>query len=224
MCDLLVLPNMHTPCPTLVHLRAAFGDCLRAGAEYVMLDQEVTARAPIPHTERMRRGSIVFCAGGSDPATLLFRLCRWCIQMKVLPDVPKIFCYGAYASYATHDLSYMSFPNMHWKPFVREDLRTGAMVITTMGQTVYETMYWQTPALIVGHTDRHCEAAKTVAQHSTWWMEWCDVRTVKRDAFCHYLAKCWGATDVRTAMAQSTRGALDGQGVERVAQAIMELA
>mgnify|MGYP001603501285 CR=1 FL=1 len=217
-CTLLVLPTLHTLPATLSYLRASFGDRLLAGADYVLLDQEVTAQPPIPYAGRMN-GPIVFCAGGSDPDDVLGTMAQWCGSLVkttewvfLLPDMPS-------------GLS-IQYPWVTYQPFDRAWLRKASLVVTTMGVTVYECLYYDTPTLVVGHTDQHCVAAEALWQRYFPSVLWCDIQRMGQAHFVDLL------TDIQHGLGlpspdkrmQKTNGLLDGKGVERVAQKILGLA
>ncbi len=209
-CHLLVLPQCHTPPSTLARLRTAFGDRLLAGANYVMLPQDVTAQAPIPYAERMH-GPIVFCAGGSDPHGVLTQMAEWCGGL--VKTTEWVYLLPDYAmSMMTH------YPWAQYRPFLRSSLREAALVVTTMGVTVYECLFWHVPVLVVGHTDRHCAAMYGLQPY----VACCDMRGKNRAAFQAALTGAW-QRDVRMALHAASMGILDGKGVGRVAERIVTI-
>lgn len=214
-CDLLILPNIHTPHVPLLRLHTSFGPRLMAGADYVMLDQEVTALTPLPYADRMD-GPIVFCAGGSDPDGVLAKMAASTVGM--LPDVRKVFLHGAYDTRAYP----VNARNIFHLPFHREELRTAAMVVSTMGVTVYECLRLGTPVLVVGHTDRHCAAAKELEYATDYNTCWIDMRQCTAERFCDYVTHLWHDNEDLKEMAAYSCG-IDGKGVERVAERILAL-
>jgi spore coat polysaccharide biosynthesis predicted glycosyltransferase SpsG len=213
-CDMLILPNMHTPPDTIVHLRTAFGERLLVGPEYVMLDDQAMTLPRVPYADRAN-GPLVFCAGGSDPDGVLPQMHEWAIGL--LPDVRKVFLHGAYCT--------RPYPvnrrNIFHIPFERDALRTAALVVSTFGQTVYECLYWGTPVLVIGQTDQHCAAAG-VLQWQTGGMAYLgDMRTMPWAHVCDWIVKYWHSLPGRHHMHDASVGLLDGRGVGRVADAVM---
>lgn len=218
---LCILPHIHISPATLARLQETFGSRLLTGEPYVMLDQDVTALESLPYAERVN-GPIVFCAGGSDPAGVLEKMWAWCGN--ILPEVDKFFCVGEQVQYM---LGGVITPKTHLVLFDRRLLRSASLVVTTMGQTVYECLYWQTPTCIIGHTDRHCEAA--AARSASWGLRGGgsvylgDIRTMDADTFRFYLNNYGRDARTRSGMARHSAGILDGRGVERIANAVMAL-
>ena len=214
---LCILPHIHISPATLARLQETFGSRLLTGEPYVMLDQEVTALEPLPYEERVN-GPIVFCAGGSDPAGVLEKMWEWTQGC----HFSCLYLLGQEAVYSAQFLEQEPL-----RMFDREHLRTAALVVTTMGQTVYECLYWQTPTCIIGHTDRHCEAA--AARSASWGLRGGgsvylgDIRTMDADTFRFYLNNYGRDARTRSGMARNSAGILDGRGVERIADAVMAL-
>ncbi len=230
-CDLLVGPCQHWPAATVARLRQDFGDRFLYGWDYVMLDEEVTSQPPIPYEQR-RDGPMVFCAGGSDPTGALEQMYRW--SQTLLPDTEKIFClpqtaqgglWGLYDNSQPHSASLDN--NIVLAPFSRQYLREAAVVVGLFGVTVYECLWYRTPTLILGRSAGDDENGRllTIASHTAvrYIGRLGDehTRTTSPEAFCHNIGYTWDIS--RQRMHAASAGLLDGRGVARVAEAIIDL-
>lgn len=227
-CSLLVMPNMHTPAATLARLHTVFGYHLLVGVDYVMLHHEVTVLPPLPYSERIH-GPVVFCTGGSDTDEVLKKMWEWLAPLPRSKRVREFMYSQASSDFFLHTLGMTRGDALFREgyqlvPFRRRTLRDASLIVTTMGQTVYEALWWQTPVLIVGHTDRHCAAARLLVRFSSRTVGFCDIRTLFAESFLR-LVTLWitNESDYTSPILIDGRG-MDGRGVERVATRILEIA
>lgn len=241
--NLSILPNAHQSQATLSRLRQTFGTRLLAGWDYVLLEDEVTRQAPIPYRERVA-GPIVFCAGGSDPTQALATM--WRCSERLLPAIQKFFLIGTLAQQPRSVVGAKDYETTHpWRwhwpgqaypwqdgphypmPFVREHLREAALVVTLFGQTCYEALWWQTPTLCLAHTDENSAGARALTLASGGAVRYIGSLDPQHPdhttpaAFCNNIQHAWDIS--RQAQHAASAGLFDGQGVQRVADAILRL-
>ncbi len=237
-CALLVAPVAHWSPETVTRLRSLFGPRFLYGWDYVLLAPEVTRMDPIPYQDRAQ-GPIVFCAGGSDPTGALAQMLHW--SEDLLPEVKKIFAYGAMQSdvmIAYHqqhaDVTETLLGNRMIAPFSRELLQQASMVVSLFGVTPYECLYYQTPILILARTSEDAFDAVRLtgsargaiyviagsARGATYVIDM--MQEQARQRFCSAVASFWNMAE-RHEMHRAANGLFDGQGLERVTQAILKL-
>lgn len=215
-CDLLIGPCVHWSPATVQGLQAAFGTRFLYGWDYVMLDDEVTSHAPIPYEER-QEGPIVLCAGGSDPSMALEKMVRWS------GELPKnLSLRFAIPQHARH--AYSLTPWGEWMPFSRHLLREAALVVSMFGVTCYETLWYQTPLLMLSHADENDWGAFYLGRASSDAARRLGPLAAHTAAtFTEALLATWNSPYGRPYMHTAAAGLMDGQGIARIATAILEL-
>jgi UDP-2,4-diacetamido-2,4,6-trideoxy-beta-L-altropyranose hydrolase len=228
--DLVVLPHAHQAPTILERLARDFPGRVLHGWDYAMLAPEVTALPPIPYAERAQN-PVVFCAGGSDPKSILACMHGWAQdlprEMRTVYGVGQLASGRVATVHAspgnTHVLS--ARQNAHLVPFGRDLLRSASLVVTMLGQTVYEALYWQTPTLAFARTADDAEAIERLQGAGVnpvpddvlpYWP------TMTRERFCA-LVEAHCDDDVRLGMHTRAAGLIDGHGIARVADAILAL-
>jgi spore coat polysaccharide biosynthesis predicted glycosyltransferase SpsG len=226
-CDLLVAPVAHWSPSVEQNLHSMFGERFLFGWDYVMLDEEVTGKHPLSYDER--DGSIVFCAGGSDPDGSLERIYEF--VRADLSGIEKVFLLPQ----ATQGSLWMCYDNsqpgsnvldnnIHLVPFSRNALRNASLVVGMFGVTAYECLYYRTPMLSIARTPADCDDGRWLSISSGGAMHGCGtMASYTRKAFLDMIQACWKAYEWRSAMHHMSAGLLDGHGVSRVADAIMRL-
>ena len=213
-CSRLIAPGAHWESATVERLRADFGPRFLYGWEYVLLDDAVTSHPPIPYAAR-QDGLIVFCAGGSDPTGALRRMVHWGASLPI--NAPKIFLTGHYAT----DRPVVATV----EPFERRWLRQAALVVTLLGQTAYECLYWHVPTLCFARTREDVPRLEVLSEASDGALVPCGWFDHATPAWFGGLVQgYWERPAHRAIMAATSAGLLDGQGTARVADAILELA
>ena len=222
-CDLLIGPCAHWPTETVSTLLASFGNRFLCGWDYAMLAPEVTQHQPIPYAERVN-GPIVFCAGGSDPSDVLPKMFNWIRAQGWgwYPDVTKVFAIPA--ARAEEPVPKFRPTKSYFEPFTRELLREAALVVSLFGVTAYEAIYFQTPTLLLAHTDENRQGA-ALLEAATPAVRFCDALSLThgQERFCLAVQQLWQAEGERYGMHLAASGLIDGRGTERVAEAIMRL-
>lgn len=220
-CHLLIGPCAHW-CPrTVTRLQKEFGPRFLYGWDYVMLAPEVTEQQPIPYEQRMR-GPVGVCAGGSDPGKWLVHMAVWCQGMTATNQ--WIFLVPSMGTSALSGVPWVTV-----RPFERRYLREAALIIGLFGMMVYEALWWQTPMLMLGHTDENVEGADALMWASDKAViSIGDIRNHNARTF----AACTEAFLPQSRMQypadlpfMSFRGQdyLDGLGIQRIAEALMHL-
>jgi hypothetical protein len=237
-CDLLVLPGAHHAPKTLARIQYDFSHDLLAGWKYVMLEEEVTSRPPLPYAERgdppqeeddetLLTPPLVFCAGGSDPLQCLDTLYHW--TRDLLPHVAKGYLVGRHstgvvAAQLGHAASVFAGYGAWIVPFHRQTLRTAALVVGFFGQITYECLWYHTPMLCFARQELDLESVAQIARHtqgavtSAGRFEEC---TASR--FRHAVEDLWEAVHSPSPPLAPARDLLDGLGLHRVAEAILTL-
>ena len=233
-CDLLIGPCAHWDTPTVERLRHDFGERFLYGWDYVMLDEDVTQHAPIPYTERVD-GPIVFCAGGSDPDDVLAQMYDWCAPL--MPDHEKCFLLGSHYTGRLRG----KLEGGLWaedvttrrilQPYARETLRHAGLVVALFGVTVYECLFWQVPCLVFARTEED-EAFLSKWELACIRENLMDVppfttrRQWKRcspEFFRDMITRHFHRIRCHSNMPANSCGRIDGQGIARVADAILHV-
>ncbi len=219
-CDLLVMPNAHQSHNTEWVLGHRFRERFLYGWDYVMLAPDVVNDIALPYQHRMH-GPIVFCAGGSDPYAYLQRMYDLTADIG-LDEGMLLFAQPPLVKIRESQKRYTS---SHVLPFRRSLLRNASLVVGMFGVTPYECLYWQTPMLCMGHTPENEMGAEILAERSRGALE-C-MRTIDQmpdGVFADVIETYWKYTKERQAMHEGAASlAIDGKGIERVADAIMKL-
>ena len=185
-----------------------------------MLALEVTAQTPMPYVERAD-GPIVFCAGGSDPEGALETMAAWCGYLVKTRDwvflAPKgLLAWRCIPPWATC----RPFAEDGWKY-----LRNASLVVTMFGQMMYECLWWQTPVVAFARTASDAKAILRLQHVGVNPVPSDDLPlwpTMTQQRFCATVAAHMDE-GMRHAMSTVSTGLLDGQGVARVADAILVL-
>lgn len=229
-CDLLIAPVAHWEEETVERLRADFGERLLYGWGYAMLDEAVTRQQPLPYTER--DNTIVFCAGGSDPGGALAQMLGWTASM-VLPGVRLLFCEGTHTTKlpvrwrgetTTHLCRYIV-------PFTRNKLREASLVVSMFGVTAYECMYYRTPCIVTTNNPQdaslYMALAQTIYRSSVNGLAPFTpldaLHKMSSGRFNCTIQMHWKNQYYRQGMHDTSAGLIDGQGIARVADAILGL-
>lgn len=225
-CDLLVGPCAHWDAATVEHMYAEWGELFLYGWNYVLLDDSVMQQAPVPYAKRFP-GTIVCCAGGSDPGGLLPRWWEWLNRCEDLPV--RMFLRPHYAvstSPGSDDMQYghgRPHPGQLTIPFSATALRQAGLVVTMIGQVVYECLAYQTPCLVFARESadvpllEELEKASSGAIIPAGDVMHCTSETFRR------LVRHWWRYPWRHQTARTCARLLDGRGVQRVADAIVTL-
>ncbi len=219
-CDLLIAPGNHWSPETVTRLRSGFSDRFLYGWDYVLLDPEVTNLVPIPYPERVR-GPVVFCAGGSDPSGALQQMYDWTKDLETEQEL--VFMEGAHRQGNLDPRDIMSRASAcTLTDFDRRWIRQASLLVTMFGTTCYESLYWQTPQLILSHTEETQEAVWLAyitesAAHPS------DPRHAQD--FCNDLTFHINTPGLLERMSENAVRyvPLDGDGIHRVAAAILQL-
>lgn len=213
--DLLVVPNAHQPREVERRLRTRPPGTVCLGWEYVMLTPGATLYGPREDTPEGRR-TLVFTTGGSDPRDLLVGL--WDACREFFPGWNKRFLVGA--GYQGRLKEGAWGPDWEVLPFRSAHLRAATAVVTLLGQTCYELLYWRVPFVVVGDTPEHTEAALALSQRSP---PRCFDPAAHPPGLAAFPGWCEG-------LLQSTKftqafdawpSPLDAEGVSRVAEAVL---
>lgn len=214
--NLLIQPDMHTHVDDWPQL-AGWGPRLLLGADYVLLRPEVTTLPVFAWQDRTP--GITVTAGGSDPDGTLRRLLTVLAQV---PQVPQTFLVpDAWQGDAPMSL----LPHQSLQPFSLDRLRRAALLLTTMGVTVYEALYLGIPVTVLPRTPEQDRCLQRLVEATEGAVVPGPRVTDLADpwAFCQSLeeqAHSWQWLQARQACA---RGWVDGRGAQRVAAAIMTL-
>ena len=216
-CDLLIGPCAHWSHKTVQYLQRGFGARFLYGFPYVLLSPQVTQLPPRPYADRYS-GAIVFVAGGTDPSGALQQL--YDLTAAYATDHVCVFLIGTHATMLNPK---MPQPRAHTSviaSFDRTWIRNASLVVTMFGVTCYEAMWWETPHLVLCHpTNPYSGDAM--------------LYTLQSNGCSRFLGKINSLTQARVTSCLSTTdwgvpvqrpSVFDGLGVQRVAQAICELA
>lgn len=224
-CDLLIGPCAHWDVATVAFLRSILDSRFLYGWKYVMLAPEVTQQPALPYDDVSRYMGIAFCAGGSDPCGALDRMHAWALDGALLPGVPKMFLVGAQAGALGTDPQQAHDARCYVVPFAHAYLQTASLVVGMFGQTAYECLWYRTPMLCYGRNMADgadiagLQQASGGALQTGWSMP---LRTLDGSAWCEQVTHTWD-TGVRQQMHDASDGLLDGMGIQRIAEAILEL-
>jgi len=219
-CDLLVAPVAHWHHAVVQRLLEGFGERFLYGWDYVMLNEEVTRRDPIPY--EMREDNIILCAGGSDPDNILQKMWDWTVEADILPGIPLGFCYGKYVP-PERQPKKSTVPHRYVVPFETRGLAHAKMTVGLFGVTPYECLWYKTPMLMMAHTEENCEGAWNLALASNWACRWLGpIQAMNAKHFKMTLESFWFES-YRVEMNRATHNLLDGRGIERIADAILAL-
>ena len=225
-CDLLVLPGAHYAGDLLSALDAAWGDRLLVGWDYVLLRPEVAA-AP-----RRKYGTggchrwpwVTFSAGGSDPErTLPVWLDLMLAAPALCPGRTRVFCLGQAARWDTR-LPALT-PDVWLTGYSLDYVQQAELLVCPFGVSVYEALALGTPCLTVGRTPADVAAARMLEAATDGAV--CTLRTplaqLQRRELYDALQALYHSRTRLVGMHHASFGCLDGQGAERVAQAIVAL-
>lgn len=216
-CDLLIGPCAHWDTATVARLRDNFGNRFLYGWEYVLLDPLLTLLPPVPQEQSMTE-SMVFTAGGSDPTQALQAM--YDLTATFLSTRQLIFLLGAQAQMLRQRPGTQRLSPTLVASFDRTWIRHAELVVTLFGVTSYEALWWEVPQVIFAHTyENQMGARQFAAQIPDMAVCRGDIHRETPERFRQTL---------ETILAQgpyvSRPAAFDGLGVQRVAQAICELA
>jgi hypothetical protein len=109
-------------------------------------------------------------------------------------------------------------------PFRLPFLQSAGLVVSMFGVTCYEALYFQTPTLMLSHTDENDWGAFYLGAATDGAVRRLGPLAAQRaDTFQHAIRAAWENVGERQRMSLAGAGLLDGRGVERVAEAILEL-
>ena len=216
-CDLLIGPCAHWDDETVTRLRTSFGSRFLYGWAYVLLEPLLTLMPPVPQ-EQMVAESIVFTAGGSDPTQALQAM--YDLTATFLSTRQLIFLVGAQAPVLETRPGTKRLSPTLVASFDPVWLRSTELVVTLFGVTSYEALWWEVPQVIFTHTyENQMGARQFAAQHPAM--------AVCRGDIHHETPETVRQT-LESILEQGPYvprpAAFDGLGVQRVTQAICELA
>lgn len=216
-CDLLIGPCAHWSRKTVSKLQTTFGARFLYGWPYAMLTPDVTAFSPIPYAERTN-GPIVFCAGGSDPSGALQRMYDW---TQTMPSAHLLlFAVGEQADEPAWRGSRTAPTQI--QRFKRSMLREASGIVSMFGQTCYEALWYRTPLFTIGHTEENVEGAAILARKMQYGV--LDLRMPIYDMSQNlFLWRLETFFEWRERFAERMPHVLDGQGIDRIAKAILAL-
>lgn len=227
-CDLLIAPCAHWGQETVARLRQSFGERFLYGWDYVMLDADVVQHAQVPYEQR---NGIVFCAGGSDPTGALDQM--YALTENLHIDAKLLFCFGA-QSHGTlrqryevaGEESLCASDNRYAMPFHRDYLRQAAMVVTMFGQTCYELVWYRTPALCLGRSFHEQHDIVGLGNASRQSISYGGPITgiTSEQLYLYFKSMLDDERILLQQKYEASAGLLDGHGVQRVAEAILQLA
>ena len=216
-CDLLIGPCTHWDTATVTRLRTSFGTRFLYGWEYVLLDPLLTLMPPVPQEQAVAE-SIVFTAGGSDPTHALQAM--YDLTAPFVSTRQLIFLVGTQAPMLETRPGTQRLSPTLVTSFDRTWIRHAELVVTLFGVTSYEALWWEVPQVIFTHTaENQLGARQFAAQHPAMAMCRGDIHHETPETVRQTLEVILeqGPYVPRPA-------AFDGLGVQRVAQAICELA
>ncbi len=215
-CDLMVFPAGHHSDDVLRRCarRARAGRPCLAGLDFVMLaEQALRARA----TERPP--FVALAAGGSDPFGLLP---RWRSLLENAEVGLPIVALAGSGSQHPIDAPASTSSTIQTLPFRHDLLFSARLAVVAFGVTAYELVYRRIPTLTAGHSARATDVSDRFAARYGATRSIGDGRTIDRERL---VAAVRAALDpsALSEVRQRQAGLIDGQGTERVADAIVAL-
>lgn len=203
IADLMVYQSIRLP----QHGRAN----VMAGVDYVMIDPRYAGLTPDFD------GPLVVSLGGSDPHDLTPRVVE---ALKVVERKVKVIVGPAFSGvidWSDDSVEYVLAPHT-----LMPHLQGAALLVGSLGMTAYEAAAAGVPSLLIGLSDDHVATAADLEERGVCFNlgRWDDVR---------YAAVGFIAGEVLTdpkqwqVMSAAGKALVDGRGVERVADRIMEL-
>ena len=229
--NLSIFPNAHQSQTLLDRGQREVGERLLAGWDYVMLAPDVTQQTPLSYDQR-QNGPIVFCAGGSDPTGALEQMYQWATQYPFPVPLPGllVFLIGASATgnlrkdYDIAGQSQLHIGKTSIEPFSLERLRDATLLVTTFGQTCYEALWNQTPALCLARTPEEAAEVQALSARTGGAVRLLGVqRQGEPTHFYDALTTLWRDVATRHQMSAASAGLFDGKGIDRVAEAVLGL-
>jgi len=219
-CDMVIAPAMHWKKSIITRICDDFGDNFLYGPAYVMLSDELSKTLPNPYDKRTYT-PIVFCAGGSDPSRALQRMHNWTDDL----DIKDGFLIFAHPPGLIPQSRYSRSTFTMTCPFERNFLRNASLVVGMFGVTAYECLYYQTPMLVMGHTEENVLGAELLAERSHGAIECMrHIDNMRPDVFRDVITAYWETQSERRTMSTAAGMiGLDGKGISRVANAILDL-
>ena len=216
-CDLLIGPCAHWDTATVTRLRTSFGTRFLYGWEYVLLEPLMTLMPPVTQEQTVTE-SIVFTAGGSDPTHALQRM--YDFTASFLSTKQLIFLVGSQAEMLDTRSGTKRLSPTLVVSFDRVWLRSTELVVTLFGVTSYEALWWEVPQVIFAHTEENKRGARQFAAQMP------EMAICRGDI--HRDTPERAQQTLKEMLEQGPYvprpAAFDGLGVQRVAQAICELA
>ncbi len=222
-CDHYILPSEHTPENVIQESGMLTGSSqMHMGAAYIVINHKLYGLSRQKYTPA-QHPQVVITTGGSDPKQVLLKILRilkdysWKnVRFKVLYGLSIAFVEELEKLKKVLP-AYFSILPYHEKELIGADL-----AICTFGITTYELLYLGIPVISVSHAESNALGSKTLAQkHHAIIADLGLADNLASDALITCIESLIQDTDKRTYMAESGKLLVDGRGVSRVAEIII---
>jgi len=221
--DAFILPSAHSPDEVLNDARWNQNKVnFYHGFDYVILNEKIRTSRNLVHSASGHT-KIVITTGGSDPRGVLFTLFDWLIKINA-NSVEFTFLVGDLFMHKQKLEALMLNLPASFKvvPYNVEEFFDASIVISTFGVTSYEMLYLGIPLISVAHAETNAKAANLLYKRTQAFIDHGLIDQADQEKFNNDLLQLIASEEQRTMLAAKSLTLLDGKGIQRVAQILME--
>jgi len=222
LSDAVIFPIAHLDELTAKHLHSRLGSRFFSGFDFVVINEKVKSASIRARNATSPYLAIV--AGGTDPTGMLSVLLDWLADSRL--TCPVIGLYGLAAGGVAElrqRFSNDSESNVRVCSFSYSELFAAHLVISAFGVTAYELIYRNVPVACVGLHEKSALGSERLAKKTGAILNLGDFKFLNSEQVIQTVSDLWGG-EKRDTLSSSQIGKIDGRGVERVSDVILQLA
>ncbi len=222
-CDHYILPSEHTPQNLIDESGMMTGKGqVHMGADYIVLNHKLSGLRRNTYTPAQHI-QIAITTGGSDPKQVLLKILR-ILMVYSWENVRFKVLYGLSIAFGEELEKLKKVLPAYFTviPYNEKELIDADLAICTFGITTYELLYLGIPVISVSHAESNALGSKTLAQkHHDIIADLGLAENLTSDALITCIKSLIQDADKRIYMAESGKLLVDGRGVSRVAEIII---
>ncbi len=221
--DVFILPSAHSP-DTVINDKCWEQNkvAFYHGFDYVILNENIRAARHLirPNPKKVK---IVITTGGSDPRGVFFILFDWLTRIET-HNVEFSFLIGSAFKHKQKLEEYLLKLPAHFKvvPYNVEEFLNASIAISTFGVTSYEMLYLGIPLISVAHAKSNARAACLLHKRTNAFIDQGLIDTADENSFKQNLLELIASEEKRNNLSAKSHNLLDGNGIYRVAQILMD--
>lgn len=220
--DIVIMPAAHIDINDLPfqHVPNKGPAKIYAGPDYVVMNEAIL---PLRSLFKIRDkvNSVAITTGGSDPKGVMISLLEK-IDFEKFNDINFTFFIGDDFLHKDRLNAYANIANAKFLPFDMKAITACDIAISTFGVTTYELLYMGMPVISLGHAIANAKGSKYLAAIYNCILDIGYVNDVEENKLNNAINLLIQDAETRARLHQAGRNLIDGKGVERVCDIIMQ--